>query len=228
MERYHSNLELCVVGTGSAGNCYVINFEDKSLIIDAGMSVKKTLAFAQGKITAVIVSHFHIDHAKYVNDWIARGVKVVFNRSEKIDNIKIKPFELPHDTQNFGYYICFDEYNHYLAYITDTNEVNYTFSKLDTLMIEINYIDDIIERSFMSEKIDPKQYQRIINAHMSLNEAIKVIIKQDEVSKPKNIIVIHTSDRHSDEMEIIEKLRKITAANIYVAKPGMAINLQVF
>jgi len=29
-------------------------------------------------------------------------------------------------------------------------------------------------------------------------------------------------------MEIIEKLRKITAANIYVAKPGMAINLQVF
>ena len=63
-------MKLRVLGSGSSGNCYVLENETEALIIEAGipfMEVKKILNFNVRKIAGVVVSHSHGDHAKYIS-----------------------------------------------------------------------------------------------------------------------------------------------------------------
>ena len=55
-------MELKVLGSGSSGNCYILENDNEALIIEAGlpfMEVKKALNFNVMKIKAVLVSHTH-------------------------------------------------------------------------------------------------------------------------------------------------------------------------
>lgn len=56
-------MKLHVIGTGSKGNCYVLETETEALIIEAGMkvsAVKEKLNFNIQKIKSVLVSHEHL------------------------------------------------------------------------------------------------------------------------------------------------------------------------
>jgi phosphoribosyl 1,2-cyclic phosphodiesterase len=61
-------LKLCVLGSGSSGNCTFIGTETTRILIDAGLSAKKTVQRLEQigerieAIQAVCVSHEHLDH----------------------------------------------------------------------------------------------------------------------------------------------------------------------
>ena len=62
-------MNLKVLGSGSSGNCYLIEANDnEKLILDAGVKfkiVQKELNFNFNGIKAVLITHEHMDHLKY-------------------------------------------------------------------------------------------------------------------------------------------------------------------
>jgi ribonuclease BN (tRNA processing enzyme) len=217
-------IELCVAGTGSAGNTYVINWNDKSLIIDAGIKPKNVLPYITGKIIGLLLSHTHNDHAKYINDWTGRGVQIVYGTPYQLsDDCKVKPFELSHDVTNYGYYIKIGD--HRLAYITDTGRIDTLFNGLDTLIIEANYDDKLLEDSYLRDKINGALYNRIHDYHLSIDKAQEFIIKQEKISPLSNVILIHLSDRHSNAREFHHQAARVTGAYVSIAKNGLRIKL---
>lgn len=56
-------MKLKVLGSGSSGNCYILENDTEALIIEAGvpfMEVKKALNFDIRKIQGVVISHEHL------------------------------------------------------------------------------------------------------------------------------------------------------------------------
>ena len=70
-------IKLKVLGSGSSGNCYILENENEALIIEAGlpfMEVKKALNFNVMKIVGMISSHEHGDHYKYFEQYKNAGI----------------------------------------------------------------------------------------------------------------------------------------------------------
>jgi phosphoribosyl 1,2-cyclic phosphodiesterase len=83
------------LGSGSAGNCMVIEQASTRLLLDCGFGVKETimrlerLALAPEQITGVLVTHEHDDHAKgafklaeklNVPVWLSHGTRLMTER----------------------------------------------------------------------------------------------------------------------------------------------------
>ncbi len=66
-------LKFCSLSSGSSGNCYLIGSENTNILVDAGISAKKTeealssLGLSFADISAVLVSHEHSDHIKGID-----------------------------------------------------------------------------------------------------------------------------------------------------------------
>ena len=72
-------MKLKALGSGSSGNCYILENESEALIIEAGlpfMEVKKALDFNVRKIKAVITTHIHSDHHQYFFQYVRAGIPV--------------------------------------------------------------------------------------------------------------------------------------------------------
>ena len=72
-------MKLKTLGSGSSGNCYMLENDKEALIIEAGlpfMEVKKALDFNVMKIKAVITTHFHTDHSLYSLQYVQAGIPV--------------------------------------------------------------------------------------------------------------------------------------------------------
>ena len=55
-------LDIKIISTGSVGNCYLLNCNTKTFILDAGIStieIKKALGFDIRRISGVFISHAH-------------------------------------------------------------------------------------------------------------------------------------------------------------------------
>ena len=59
-------MRLKVLSSGSQGNCYLLESNGETLILDCGIpikEIKKGLDFDISKVVGVCVSHGHLDHA---------------------------------------------------------------------------------------------------------------------------------------------------------------------
>lgn len=127
-------VRVCVLGSGSSGNCTWIECGEDAILIDAGLSARRTLrtlhecGLDERKIRAVCITHEHTDHTTgaarlhallgvpfYANTRTARAVKNVPAECWKcfvtgnpfaVGPFSIYPFALPHDAyEPVGYRI---------------------------------------------------------------------------------------------------------------------------
>ncbi|MBT3408019.1 MBL fold metallo-hydrolase [Candidatus Woesearchaeota archaeon] len=76
-------MEVCVISSGSKGNCYLLNVNNKNILIDCGINYKELekrlnkINKSAKSIDAVFITHEHTDHIS--------GCKTLSN---KINNIK--------------------------------------------------------------------------------------------------------------------------------------------
>ena len=62
-------MKLKVLGSGSSGNCYILESDAEALVIEAGLpfkEVKIALDFNISKIVGMICTHSHKDHSGFV------------------------------------------------------------------------------------------------------------------------------------------------------------------
>ena len=68
------------IGSGSSGNCYLLENDTECLVIEAGVpfkEIKKALNFNISKIVGVICTHSHADHSGRAYEYEAVGIPVL-------------------------------------------------------------------------------------------------------------------------------------------------------
>ncbi len=83
-------MKLKVLGSGSAGNCYLLQDEKETLMLECGLPYKtilRGLKFNLSNIVGCLVSHEHKDHSKAVKELISSGIDVYTSvgTSQKLD-----------------------------------------------------------------------------------------------------------------------------------------------
>jgi phosphoribosyl 1,2-cyclic phosphodiesterase len=214
------NFSIHVVGTGSGGNCYLLNVDDETLVIEAGVNftkVKKTLNFNLRKVVGVLVSHEHGDHACAVKDFekfgksihstLGTGKSLNINPYVldylipfQISQFKVTPFEVFHDAaEPAGFLIEF--HGKRLAFITDTNDLKIKLNNIDYWLIEANYSNEKLKKS----SLDVRLKKRIQDTHMSIDRC-KTILDAHNAQNSELVLLIHASDNHADKQEFLTKI----------------------
>jgi phosphoribosyl 1,2-cyclic phosphodiesterase len=147
------SLNFCVLGSGSRGNCTLVESGSTTILVDAGFSgkeIRRRLALVDRspeELTAIVVTHEHGDHIsgvgvlsrKYHLPVYANAgthlasearVKKLHKRVEfgtgepfTIDGLAIHPFRVSHDTADPVGFVISDAHAA-VAYCTDTGRVS--------------------------------------------------------------------------------------------------------
>ena len=243
-------MDLQILGSSSAGNCYLLTNGSETLVLEAGvplMEVKKAVDFNIRKIVGCCISHEHLDHAKYAIEYMKAGIPVfcsqgtknridnclyqpteIFHGKQiKIGNFEIKPFDIIHDAENpFGFLIKHPDCGKGL-FLTDTHYSEYSFSGLHFIMVECNYSDRCLSDAILEGRTPAFLRQRIESSHMSL-ATCKELLSANDLSKVRNIVLIHLSAQNSDPAGFQREVEKMTGINTCVASKGMTVNLSPF
>jgi phosphoribosyl 1,2-cyclic phosphodiesterase len=145
-------MKVCVLGSGSKGNCTLVQSGKTALLIDAGFAgidIKgrlESVGVAFESITAILVTHEHHDHIKGVGVVSRRGNLPVYanpathRAAEKrtgrlfkrhdfgtgeqftLGDFLVRPFAVSHDTADPVGYVLSDGI-HSMGYCTDTGKL---------------------------------------------------------------------------------------------------------
>lgn len=213
-------LKLKVLSSGSSGNCYLLENEKETLVLDCGIPIKKIkrgLGYDLKKIAGVICSHSHLDHAKAVKDFEGMGISVFKPYDEtkvcplkiRYGNFDIQAFKLPHNgTSNYGYYIKADGQR--LLYMTDFEYCQYNFlnQKVNHILIECNYDKELTDR-------DLPQYEHKIKGHCSLDYC-KKFIEDNKTSALRTVLLLHMGRDTLDCDVAVEEVKKVAGTGVYI------------
>lgn len=218
-------MKITCLGSGSAGNCYLLHNETECLVIEAGIpfkEVKKALDFNISKIVGIVVSHEHGDHAKYLHEYIKVGIPVMAPSMGHVAGeltaiskpFAVRTFPLVHDVPCTGFLIEHSEIGR-LLFATDTEYVRYRFKGLNHIMIECNYSNDLLRESYHEGLQD-----RIKLTHMEI-ETCREFVQSNKNKELKSVCLMHLSDRTSNEKLFQEVISESVECPVYVANKGL-------
>lgn len=220
-------MKLKVLGSGSSGNCYILENNTEALIIEAGLpfkEVKRALDFNVMKIVGVAISHSHGDHSKYGSKYETEGIPVFRPYEAKMEsqvckygNFEIRAFDLVHDVPCYGFYIVHPTIGS-LIYISDTEYVKWTFEKVNHILVEANYCKELID-------CGSAKYKHQITGHMEIETSCE-FIKKNKSSALRNVILLHLSNDSADAEDFKARAEKVADCPVCVAKKGLEIDLR--
>ncbi len=218
---------LKVIATGSKGNSYALMNDKEILLIEAGVpfkKVKEAIDFRVADIVGCIITHEHLDHAKYEKQYKNNGFPV----SRKSNDLQcrlfngsfdITAFNLEHDdVPCHGFRIIHKDIGQ-LLFITDTQHVKYIFICPDHIVVEANYQKELIDKSQAKRK-------HVFDGHMEINTT-RDFIWANNSKHLKSVTLIHLSEESSDEQLFREKIEEIVDCPVHIADNGMDIELGV-
>ena len=236
---------LKVIGSGSSGNGYAIETDNEILLLEAGCrakEMKEAINFQISKVVGMFITHSHIDHCEYVRQYMNSGFPIYTNDEtqefievkygEKVTgipemkaiytgNFKVTGFYLPHNgTPCFGYYIQHPETGR-IIFLTDFElcEWNFKTKKLNHILIEANYSNDLIDCSSANTR-------HVLLGHCELETSLD-FIESNITDSLKNVVLLHLSGRNSDEKEFCSAVQGIVGpvVNVEIAGKGKEIRL---
>ena len=243
-------MKLTVLGSSSSGNCYLLESKKEVLILEAGVNLKeiKRAVKAWPVIAGCLLTHEHGDHSKsaiglmrlgvnvYASPGTFKALKVVkhVHRDKAIQSkiwyqvgsFRVFPFDLEHDAaQHLGFTIFHPEMGT-LVFITDTHYCNYLFPKINNLIIECNYSDEILQKNIDAGRIQDIVRKRLLTNHMSL-ETCKGFLRANDLTGVQNIVLCHLSDGNSNARQFKKEIKELTNKNVFIASKGLKIELNL-
>ena len=233
-------MDIKVLASGSAGNCYRVSDGSTSLLLECGISVKQIrrgLGFGLTNVAACLVSHEHQDHAKAVADVLRAGVEVYTSpgtikalglehhrlrpvrakETFKVGTWTVRAFETQHDAQEpLGFLLHSRTSNERLLYATDTYYIRYKFPGLTHIMVECNYAADILEANVKRGSVPEVLKKRLLTSHFSLDN-VKEFLKANDLSQVREIWLLHLSDGNSDAERFKREVQALTGRPVYIA-----------
>lgn len=235
-------MKLRVLGSGSSGNCYLLESDTECLVIEAGIpfkAVKKALNFNVSKIVGVVVSHSHKDHAGYYKEYINAGIPVYrpYDMDEEIARIQqwfgkfgIKPFE---NRSKSG---------KWLPNNTDDSECRcygFTCTIQRWVILRMPVIQSALfgnfrkPTMFLSKLIipwiwsigDEPNYEHRLRGHMSIDTTCRFLMANNGPDL-RNVILCHLSGQSADPERFRELAQKEVNCQVYVAEKGLEVELR--
>ncbi len=231
-------MKLKTIASGSKGNCYLLETDTGSLLIEAGIpikQIKRALNYNFSNIIGCLISHEHMDHAKSIKDIAKLGIDVYASRgtfealncvghrfipmvpkqTKVIGEFEVLPFQTEHDAiEPLGFLIRYRDKK--LLFATDTCYLRYKFLGLTHLAIECNYVRSIMEDMLNQGLIDIKRVTRTMKSHMSLEHLVE-FLKVNDLSKVQELYLLHLSDDNSNIDIIKNEIRKVYTGSLIVA-----------
>lgn len=222
-------MKLKVLGSGSSGNCYILESDAEALIIEAGVpfkEVKKALDFNVRKIVGVVASHCHLDHSKYVAEYEKAGIPVFKPYDETIAcPLKIKygkffvqAFRLVHDVPCYGFYISHLDIGA-LIYASDTEYIKYRFNGLNHILVEANYSKELVSDI-------PEKRKHVLTGHMEIGTTCE-FLKANNNPGLRNVVLLHLSSDSSNAQDFKAKAEKVVDCPVWVAEKGLEVDLNL-
>lgn len=221
-------MELKILNSGSSGNCYILESDTEALVIEAGISiyeVKKALDFNIRKIVGVLVSHWHLDHAKYVAEYEKAGIPVFkpYDGMKDMDlkdgvGFKIQAFDLVHDVPCYGFYIYHPNIGN-LIYASDTEYIKWRFSKVNYILVESNYSKELVSDI-------PEKRRHVLTGHMEIDTTCE-FLKANNNTGLRSVVLLHLSSDSADAEEFKAKAEKMVDCPVYVAEKGLEISIDL-
>jgi phosphoribosyl 1,2-cyclic phosphodiesterase len=234
-------MEIAVIGTGSKGNCYKVSDGRTSLLLDCGLPIKRikeSLNFRLSEIEGCLITHEHQDHSKSFKDLMKAGIDIYMSRGTKdalkakashrlkivaskehleIGSFQILPFDTQHDSlEPLGFVIQSKVTGEKLLYATDTYYIKYTFKNLTHLMIECNYMPEVLTANMAVGCVDSTLRDRLIESHFSLDN-LKDFLRANDLKKVKEIWLIHMSERNCDADIAKKEIQELTGLPVFIA-----------
>lgn len=241
-------MELKILGSSSAGNCYVFDNGKEALVVECGISfkeVQKAVDFDISRIAGAIVSHEHGDHAKFVSKFLDARVPVYMSAgtmhkviqgnatgflpfmieagsATNIGSFQILPFNVQHDAaEPLGFLINHPEIGITL-FATDTYFLMYNFSGLNNILLECNYSLEILDANIEAGKLPKALRDRTIESHCSLDTCREILLSND-LTNVNNIVLIHLSPGNSNAEQFKKHIENATGKTVYIADKGVNI-----
>lgn len=220
-------LTLKVIGTGSLGNMYLLDYDGEKLLIELGMPYKDLLLNIDNinSVVGAIYGHRHIDHAlpKTIEEVKKVGLKILcptntkIGKRYKLGSFEIIPLPAIHNVECRAYLIRVG--GDTVLFATDTRllpKVNNV--KIDYFIVEVNYIERIREQVVLSDnESNGLHLNGIYQNHHSLESAVEYF--ESLPYKPKKIVTIHKSNSGLfDEKETIDELSRFARETVIVAE----------
>ena len=133
----------------------------------------------------------------------------------QIGSWTILPFEAEHDAAEPLGFLLANQSGDKLLYATDTYYIRYRFKGLTHLMIECNYAADILQANVDKGALPPTMKRRIMRSHLSL-EKLKGFLRANNLSKVKEIRLIHLSDGNSDAVRFKREIQELTGKPVII------------
>ena len=227
-------MKICVLSSGSKGNCTYVETKNHKILVDIGTSslyVEKSLrqiGVEPCDIDIVLITHAHIDHVGglkvftkkykplvYISDKILKESNLIIENisSEEEVNIKsditIKSIPLSHDVTDIKGYII-EENDTSFVYITDTgyiNEKNYKYIQNKNIYVFESNHD--VEMLMNNPRYPHHTKIRILSdkGHLS-NKDSAYCLSHLIGANTKQIILAHLSEQNNTEDLALETLKE--------------------
>lgn len=219
-------LTLKCISTGSNGNCYLLKYDKKTLILDLGIKYRSLLVNLEDVryVHGAVITHEHKDHDFLNGDILTSQMINSFtsiisyknskpNEIYQLGKFKIIPVEHKHNVKCYGYLIKIE--NEVIYYATDMQyPIQFDNLKVDHFIIECNYIDSLRDSQLLTQNANTIHLSGIAENHCSLETLIQYFSKLEY--KPKNILTIHSSNSNLFSRDIVENELKKFADNVKV------------
>lgn len=231
-------MKVCVIASGSKGNCCYIETKKAKILIDIGLNCATTERKLLEKninpddIDGILITHTHKDHIEglrvfnkkhkakaYLTEIMYKELKQELKNYEfindelEIEDIKIKAIKTSHDAEDSNGYII-ENNNKEVVYITDTGYINIKNHKqLKNKTMYILESNHDVEMLMNNPNYPYHIKQRILGdkGHLS-NKDASYYLKKFIGENTKHIILAHLSE-HNNTDELALKTLKETIDN---------------
>lgn len=230
---------LKTISSGSIGNCYILECNDESLIIELGVSwveILKGVNYDLSKVRGCLSSHRHLDHSASIEHAIRMGLSVyscedvqsvhqdakVLKKGLKtrIGGFRVQRVDLQHNVDCIGFLIEHDEIGR-LVFCTDTCRIPYIFKNVNHFVVEANYSNEII----VDMLCDNSYIRSASENHMEITDTIEFLMRNYS-SDCNTIVLIHLSQGNADPKRFTQMVKdELGFSNVHVARKGVEVEL---
>ena len=233
------------LASSSTGNAYLLRAEGASpLLLEAGLPINQLRdklrenGASLSDLAGCLVSHEHGDHSKSVIALLRAGVDCYMShgtgrslaitehhRSHTLyegvtmeitpSNWRILPFALEHDAaEPLGFFIGHGDER--LLFVADTGYVKERFSGITMAAIECNFQAEILSNNILSGALPSVIGRRVRRSHFSLENVVSML-KENDLSRCREIWLLHLSNGNSDEAAMRSEIQKLTGIPTHIA-----------
>lgn len=235
-------MDFIPLSSSSAGNAYLVKSSGGALLIEAGIPFKRLREklwahdVSLSDLAGCLISHRHGDHSRAVKELLMAGVDV-FTSAETMKELgvghhhraipigggvitafkdwRVLAFDLHHDVPTHGFLIEAPD-REKLLFIPDTSYVRDRFAPVDIIAIETNYCADLLTDNIVKERLPAVVGRRVRRQHTSL-DTVKAFLLANDLSKCRQIWLLHLSSGNSDEARMIKEVQETTGIPVYAA-----------